>query len=88
MWAILAASVSWLVSVLVLPVARAAPTTTDARLDNFDYDGIFKEKVTAINPVRDARGRKNVGGGGQDNQTYLSLVPITFLRILILVHDT
>ena len=42
MWAILAASVSWLVSVLVLPVARAAPTTTDARLDNFDYDGIFK----------------------------------------------
>ena len=91
MWAILAASVSWLVSVLVLPVARAAPTTTDARLDNFDYDGTFKEKVTAINPVRDARGRKNVGGGGagsKDNETYLSLVPITFLRILILVHDT
>ena len=64
MWAILAASVSWLVSVLVLPVARAAPTTTDARLDNFDYNGIFKEKVTAINPVRGARGQKNVGGGG------------------------
>ena len=90
MWAILAASVSWLVSVLVLPVARAAPTTTDARLDNFDYNGIFKEKVTAINPVRGARGQKNVGGVGQvkDNETYLSLVPITFPRILILVHDT
>ena len=91
MWAILAASVSWLVSVLVLPVARAAPTTTDARLDNFDYDGTFKEKVMAINPVRDARGLKNVGGGGvrlKENKTYLSLVPITFPRILILVHDT
>ena len=86
MWAILAASVSWLVSVLVLPVARAAPTTTDARLDNFDYDGTFKEKVTAINPVRGARGRKNVGGGGagsKDNETYLSLVPITFPRVSI-----
>jgi hypothetical protein len=60
MWAILPASVAWLVSVLLLPVTKAAPTTTDARLDNFDYDGNFKEKVTAINPVRGARWRKRI----------------------------
>ena len=59
MWVMISAARvawAWLLSVLVLPLVKAAPITTDARLDNFDYNGTFKEKVTAINPV---------GGGTQ-----------------------
>ena len=69
MWVMISAARvawAWLLSVLVLPLVKAAPITTDARLDNFDYNGTFKEKVTAINPV--GGGTQRVANGRDKEQ--------------------
>ena len=78
MWVMISAARvawAWLLSVLVLPLVKAAPITTDARLDNFDYNGTFKEKVTAINPVGGGTQRRVANGRDKEQRAspYLSL---------------